>query len=103
MDDILITGSDTKYITQLITTLNTRFVMKELGDLSYFLGIEVLKTDSGVLLSQTKYAMDLLCKAGMQECKSSSTSSSVKPPIPGIDFEFSDYTWYRTIVGSLQL
>lgn len=45
VEDILITGSDTQYITQLITTLHTRFVMKDLGTLSYFLGI----------LGETKY------------------------------------------------
>lgn len=65
VDDILITGSDTEYIAQLITNLNIRFVMKDLGSLSYILGIDVLKLGTGLLLSQTKYATDLLHKAGM--------------------------------------
>lgn len=65
VDNILVIGSDISNINQWITTLNTRFVMKDLGELSYFLGIEVLRLDSGILLSQTKYTMDLLCKARM--------------------------------------
>lgn len=88
VDDILITGSDMTYIDQLIVTLNARFVMKDLGELSYFLGIEVIKFDSGMLLSQTKYAMDLIDKAGMHDCKPSSTPISVKPSVPAVDSDF---------------
>lgn len=76
--------------------------MLDLGELSYFLGIEVIKFDSGMLLSQTKYAMDLLDKAGMHDCKPSSTPISVKPSIPAVDSDFADTSWYRTLVGSLQ-
>lgn len=76
--------------------------MKDLGNLSYFLGIEVQSCASGLLLSQTKYASDLLIKAGMQHCKPSSTPSAVKPAILSCDSLLADPHWYRTLVGSLQ-
>lgn len=41
VDDIILTGSDSDFVTQLITQLSSRFVMKDLGQLHYFLGIEV--------------------------------------------------------------
>lgn len=76
--------------------------MKDLGSLSYFLGIEVLKLGTGLLLSQTKYVTDLLHKAGMSECNPSLSPSSVKPAILDPDPPFIDTHWFRTIVGSLQ-
>lgn len=102
VDDILLTGSDTSYIADLIKSLSTKFVMKDLGTLSYFLGIEVLRHGSSIILSQTKYATDLLVKAGMQDCKSSPSPSSSKPAVFDPDPDFADIHWYRTVVGSLQ-
>ena len=43
--------------------------MKELGQLKYFLGIEVARSKHGVLLSQQKYVLDLLTETGMLDCK----------------------------------
>lgn len=102
VDDILITGSLSSYITELIQLLCSKFVMKDLGNLSYFLGIEVLHHVPNLLLSQTKYATDLLVKAGKFECKPSSSPSSSKPAVYDPDPDFPDVHWFRTIVGSLQ-
>ena len=71
VDDLIITGSDSKLVSDFIDVLSTRFSMKDLGFLSYFLGIEVHSTASGLFLNQAEYAADLLIKAGMFDCKSS--------------------------------
>lgn len=102
MDDILVTGSSSSYITELVSVLSSKFAMKDLGSLSYFLGIEVLYHGPSVILSQTKYASDLLTKAGMQDCKPSLSPSSAKPAQFTPNPEFHDVHWFRTIVGSLQ-
>lgn len=47
--------------------------MKDLGGLKYFLGIEVARSQRGIFLSQQKYILDLLSKAGMLECKPTDT------------------------------
>lgn len=66
VDDIIITGSSSELITKLIQQLNVTFALKELGELDYFLGIEVKKTAAGsVLLSQAKYIRELLSRADM--------------------------------------
>jgi len=63
VDDILITGSSSQAIKNLITTLNNSFSLKDLGRLHYFLGIEAHWTpDGSLLLSQTKYIHQLLQK-----------------------------------------
>lgn len=49
-------------IDQLITSLNDKFSLKDLGLLSYFLGIQAFMLSSGLLLTQTKYIDDLLTK-----------------------------------------
>lgn len=102
VDDIIVTGSNADFITQLISTLSSRFVMKDLGDLSYFLGVEVLRHDNSLILSQRKYATDLLHKAGMEDCKASPSPSSAKSSVLDSDPLLDDPHWYRTIVGSLQ-
>ncbi|XP_016581997.1 uncharacterized mitochondrial protein AtMg00810-like [Capsicum annuum] len=60
VDDIVLIGTDLKEIDDLKLFLHDQFKIKDLGLLHYFLGIEVLYCDSGVLLHQTKFVHDLL-------------------------------------------
>lgn len=69
VDDMIITGDDDDEIVQLKKYLATEFEIKELGDLKYFLDIEVARSDQGICLSQRKYVMDLLTETGMLACK----------------------------------
>jgi len=74
-----------------------------LGDLHYFLGVEVLKQDSGLFLSQRRYIMDLLKKTNMHEAKpitSPMASSSVLSAFSGDPMD--DPSLYHNTVGSLQ-
>lgn len=59
VDDMLATGSSANEIRSLVTQLTATFSLKDLRDLNYFLGIEVLKNSSGLHLSQSKYISDL--------------------------------------------
>ncbi|RVW73952.1 Retrovirus-related Pol polyprotein from transposon RE1 [Vitis vinifera] len=69
VDDIVITGSDQNGIQKLKQHLFTHFQTKDLGKLKYFLGIEIVQSSSGVVLSQRKYALDILEETGMLDCK----------------------------------
>ncbi|XP_019194028.1 PREDICTED: uncharacterized protein LOC109188018 [Ipomoea nil] len=60
VDDMIITGDDSMVIFDVQRYLNQHFEMKDLGPLSYFLGLEVSSTSNGYYLSQAKYAADLL-------------------------------------------
>ncbi|KAL6344248.1 hypothetical protein AAG906_035473 [Vitis piasezkii] len=55
VDDIIVTGSSSLLIEQLISSLNSCFALKDLGPLNFFLGIEVLNSGSSLHLSQAKY------------------------------------------------
>ncbi|RVW70033.1 Retrovirus-related Pol polyprotein from transposon RE2 [Vitis vinifera] len=73
VDDIVITDSDQNGIQKLKQHFFTHFQTKDLGKLKYFLGIEIAQSSSGVVLSQRKYALDILEETGMLDCKSVDT------------------------------
>jgi len=88
---------------RLITLLQSEFKLRDLGFVHFFLGIEVKSTAMGILLSQHKYALDIIQRAGMTSCKPVDTplsASSKLTLIPGT--LYSDPTRYRQIVGALQ-
>ncbi|KAH9688627.1 retrovirus-related pol polyprotein from transposon RE1 [Citrus sinensis] len=107
VDDILVTGPDSVLLEAFITKLSKAFALKDLGLVSYFLGIEVSYTDHGMHLSQTKYIKDLLTKTSMQNCKETETPFSTGYKLERIakgslGAEFENPTLYRSLVGGLQ-
>ena len=73
VDDILITGSNADVVTTLIKLLDVKFSLKDLGEITYFLGIQVTHTVNGFHLSQHKYIRDFLVKTKMLQAKGLST------------------------------
>ena len=62
VDDILIIGESLDDVQQIIKDMQIQFALKTLGSVNYFLTFEVIRTFSGLHLSQSKYAADLLQK-----------------------------------------
>jgi hypothetical protein len=105
VDDIIITSSKPQIVATLLEKLRDDFALKDLGDLHYFLGIEVNKVKDGIILSQDKYACDLLKRAGMTECKPASTPLATGGKLmvhSGTQLGSADATKYRSIVGAHQ-
>ncbi|CAL8991820.1 unnamed protein product [Prunus brigantina] len=75
VDDMIVTGDDQAEMQNLQKYLASEFEMKSLGDLQYFLGIEVARSKHGIFLSQRKYILDLLAETGMLDCKPIDTPS----------------------------
>ncbi|MCO5576543.1 hypothetical protein L7F22_030354 [Adiantum nelumboides] len=76
--------------------------MKDLGELRYFLGIEMIRNEGGVLLLQKKYGLDMLMKYGMAYCKPILTPLDWNLKLRIVEGEvLDDATMYRRIVGSL--
>jgi hypothetical protein len=77
VDDIIIASSSSKVVDALMRKLNQEFALKDLGDLHYFLGIEVKRTNKGLLMTQERYALDILQCVNMSTCKAVSTPISL--------------------------
>jgi hypothetical protein len=105
VDDIIITSSKPQIVATLLEKLRDDFALKDLGDLHYFLGIEVNKIKDGIILSQDKYACDLLKRAGMMKCKPANTPLAIGGKLmahSGTQLGSADATEYRSIVEALQ-
>lgn len=70
VDDIIITGSNTSSADQVIASLAAKFSIKDLGNLHYFLGVEVMRNSNGLILTQANYVNDILNDELMTDCKS---------------------------------
>ncbi|WJZ95359.1 hypothetical protein VitviT2T_014135 [Vitis vinifera] len=73
VDDMIITGDDLSGIQELKDFLSQQFEMKDLGHLSYFLGLEITHSTDGLYITQAKYASDLLSQAGLTDSKTVDT------------------------------
>ncbi|KAK4358302.1 hypothetical protein RND71_023912 [Anisodus tanguticus] len=102
-DDITLTASSDALRQSIMTMLSSEFAMKDLGPLSYFLGIAVKCHSGGLFLSQRKYAAEIIERDGMSSCKSTSTPVDANPKLSaaaGAPYE--DPTRYRSLAGALQ-
>lgn len=102
VDNILIIGNDPTESTVMKVFLNKEFRIKDLGKLHYFLGMEVLREKHGCIISQRKFALELL-----QEFDYSHLPMVSSPLDPSFKLTVSsgpllpDPTLYRRLVGKL--
>ncbi|GKA30777.1 ribonuclease H-like domain-containing protein [Tanacetum coccineum] len=68
VDDIVLTASSATLLQRIITLLHSEFAMTDLGSLNYFLGISAQRSPSGLFLSQSKFAEEILERAHMEHC-----------------------------------
>jgi len=102
VDDIVLTGSDHHDISQVKQHLCQHFQTKDLDKLKYFLGIEVGQSSTGIVISQRKYALDILEEIGLMNSKSVDTlmDPNVKL-LPNQGEPLSDAEMYRRLVEKL--
>ena len=102
IDDMLLTGSNPQLLDNFIKILHIEFAMKDLGPIHHFLGIEITHTSEGLHISQSHYALTILEKTQMVECKPMSTSLEAKTKGLDNDVLLDDFSSYRGIIGALQ-
>ena len=101
VDDIVITSSDTTGISSLNSVLHGHFHTKDLGMLKYFLGIEVMMSKRGILLSQRKYVLDLFSETGKLGAKPRNTPMAPSLQLTREGELFRDPERYRRLVRKL--
>ena len=101
VDDLFLIGNEKK-ILECKKNLTARFEMKYLGLMHYFLGLELWKILEGIFLNQGKYAVEILKRFDMLECKAITTPMDTHLKLlVDVSSELVDVTLYRQIIGSL--
>ena len=102
VDNIIITGTDCGLITKLQQMLHTTFHMKDLRQLTYFLGLEVHHRASGIFVNQHKYIQYLITLAGLEDTSSVDTPMEVNAKYRKDEGDLlDDLTLYLRLVRSL--
>ncbi|XP_019425075.1 PREDICTED: uncharacterized protein LOC109333950 [Lupinus angustifolius] len=102
VDDLILAGNDTSEIQSVKGHLDSQFKIKDLGNLKYFLGLEVARSKIGITLCQRKYALDLLHDTGFLTSKPAPTPMVKTNHLHQNDSElYHDPISYRQLVGRL--
>ena len=101
VDDLFLIGED-KLIEYAKRRLDTKFEMKDLGMMHYFLGMEVWQNADGIFLVQGKYAVEILKNFGILDHNAIATpmSSNLKL-LCNASLEMVDTMMYHQMIGSL--
>ena len=103
VDDLVISGPSLNDITKFKTEMKKKFIMSDLGLLSYYLGIEVKQGDDGITLSQYAYSKKILESAGMQNCNPTATPMEARLKLgKKVEYKVVRPSQYRSIIGSLR-
>jgi hypothetical protein len=101
VDDIVLTGSSAGLLQHIVDHLRAEFAVKDLGELHFFLGIDVKRTATGFYLSQERYAEDILERVGMANCKPVSTPVDSKGKLTADGAAIDNASDYRSLAGAL--
>ena len=101
VDDLFLIGNE-KHIIDCKKKLAKEFEMKDLGLMHYFLGMEVWHSPEGIFLNQGKYAVEILKRFDMLDCKSMTTPMDTNLKLLSDESsELLNVTRYIQIIGSL--
>ncbi|WP_375667135.1 reverse transcriptase domain-containing protein, partial [Bartonella sp. AC326YNZD] len=102
VDDIIFGATNKKMCKEFFECMQGEFEMSAMGELKYFLGLQINQAQDGIFINQAKYTKDMLKKFKMSESKPLSTPMSTTTKLDkdenGID---ADQRTYRGMVGSL--
>lgn len=98
-------------IQELKDSLHSKFKTKDLGSLKYFLDIEVMRSKDGILLSQRKYALELISDTGLGGAKPVSTPLEANVKLTTVQYDeitkviddpmYKDVTSYQRLIVRL--
>ncbi|PNY05485.1 retrovirus-related Pol polyprotein from transposon TNT 1-94 [Trifolium pratense] len=102
VDDVIIAGNHMAEFSYVKNLLHNAFKIKDLGQLKYFLGLEVAHSAKGISLCQRKHCLDLLTDSGLLGAKPVSTPSNASIKLHADDTApYEDISAYRHLVGRL--
>nr|GFA50674.1 retrovirus-related Pol polyprotein from transposon TNT 1-94 [Tanacetum cinerariifolium] len=102
VDDIIFGSTNPKYSKRFEKLMHSRFEMSLMGEMKFFLGLQIHQSPRGIFMNQAKYTLEILHKHGMDKGQSIGTPIATKPKLDA-DLRGSpvDQTDYRNKIGSL--
>ncbi|GJT81701.1 retrovirus-related pol polyprotein from transposon TNT 1-94 [Tanacetum coccineum] len=102
VDDIIFGSTKKGLCTEFEKLMHKKFQMSSMGELTFFLGLQVTQKDDGIFISQDKYVDEILKKFGFSTVKTASTPMETsKPLLKDAEAEDVDVHLYRSMIGSL--
>jgi len=102
VDDIIFGSDDDNLSKQFVECIQNEFEMSIIREMKFFLGLQIIQSDKGIFISQTKYIHEMLKKFQMQDCKQVGTPMIIGCKLSKFDdFEDVEQTMYRSMIGSL--
>ncbi|GKF37635.1 uncharacterized mitochondrial protein-like protein [Tanacetum coccineum] len=102
VDDIIFGSTKKSLCTEFEKTMHKKFQMSSMGELTFFLGLQVKQKEDGIFISKDKYVTEILKKFGFTDVKTASTPMETqKPLLKDKDGEEVDVHLYRSMIGSL--
>ncbi|GJU83424.1 putative ribonuclease H-like domain-containing protein [Tanacetum coccineum] len=102
VDDIIFGSTKKELCTEFEKLMHKKFQMSSIGELTFFLGLQVTQKDDGIFISQDKYVDEILKKFGFSTVKTTSTPiETSKPLMKDENANDVDFHLYRSMIGSL--
>jgi isopentenyldiphosphate isomerase len=102
VDDIIFSVSSHTFVSRFQEMIENEFQMSMMGEITFFLGIQVKQTRQGTFVHQAKYMKDQMKKFNMDEIKPVSTLMSTTTSLDlDENGEAVDQREYRSMIGSL--
>ncbi|GJX31853.1 retrovirus-related pol polyprotein from transposon TNT 1-94 [Tanacetum coccineum] len=101
VDDIIFGSTNLVFSKRFANLMKNNFEMLMMGELKFFLGLQVHQSPRGIFISQSQYAIELLKKHGLDECVSMSTPMATERLDADLQGTLSDQTTYRRMIGGL--
>nr|GEU62336.1 retrovirus-related Pol polyprotein from transposon TNT 1-94 [Tanacetum cinerariifolium] len=101
VDDIIFGSMNPKLSKQFEKLMHSKFEMSMMGELKFFLGIQIHQSPRGIFINQAKYAQKIFIKHGTTSCDSVGTPMAIKHLDPDLSGTSVDQTKYHSMVGAL--
>ncbi|GJX96205.1 retrovirus-related pol polyprotein from transposon TNT 1-94 [Tanacetum coccineum] len=101
VDDIIFGSTNPDFSKRFANLMKNNFEMSMMGELKFFLGLQVHQSPRGIFISQSQYAIELLKKHGLDECVSMSTPMATERLDADLQGTPTDQTTYRRMIGGL--
>nr|GEU36157.1 copia protein [Tanacetum cinerariifolium] len=101
VDDIIFGSTNLKLLKQFEKLMHSKFEISMIGELKFFLGIQIYQSPRGIFINQAKYAQEILIKHGMTSCDSVGTLMATKHLDADLSGTPVDQTKYQSMVGAL--